>query len=130
MPSLFSLSGNPISHKMDLQDIFSLLFSSLCFIFCGSLHCLLSRAVVFSIVIKRWPWSSEGVGVGRLFGTRGLYLVRKCSEFSPPQLLVMNHMALVFHVIWHNQSRWFLGFLNGDEGRLCRLSSSFCVSVA
>ena len=45
-------------------------FSSLRFIFCGSLHCLLSRAVVFSIVIRRQSWSSEGSWGGKAFWHR------------------------------------------------------------
>ena len=49
---------------------FSFLFLSLCFIFCGPLHCLLSRAVVFSIVIKRWSWPSEGSWGGKAFWHR------------------------------------------------------------
>lgn len=66
--SLFSLSGNPISHKMDLLFFFPvfhpfvLYFVDLCIaFFLGQLFFLLSS--------KGGHGPVKGVGVGRLFGT-------------------------------------------------------------
>ena len=69
--SLFSLSGNPISHKMDLLFFsflscfhpFVLYFVDLCIaFFLGQLFFLLSS--------KGGHGPVKGVGVGRVFGTR------------------------------------------------------------
>lgn len=51
--------------------------------------------------------------------------VENCSAFSRHLQLVITHVALVFHVIGSIMKvHWFLGFLNGNGGLPCNLSSS------